>query len=296
MPDVFTNREWAMLIWSAVLLIFVLGWAQTRPLIRDILRVLGQLLGQPKILALLLGFATYVGCLVLLAKAVGMWRTDLAGTTSLWFVVSGLVLLFQSTRVSEETGFVGHTFRRAVGIAALLEGFGSLYVFSLPVELLLIIPFVVIVSALAALADVNDQAAPAGPPARRMLALLGIGFLAYVSIHVASDWSGPHLSQDLRLLALPLWLTVGVLPFIYVAGLLMAYEQSFMRLTFYSWADRRTIQRAKLALLAGVNFRARRLGYFTAPWPYRLLTAPDFRSASRIARQIGALDEGASAE
>jgi hypothetical protein len=198
------QREWALVIWSVAAFIVMVSWGETRRLIGSIAGALAH----GKILALLIAFAAYVSGMVLLASTAGIWRPDLAGTTSLWFVASGVALLLKSTRVSEETGFLRRTFLGAVGVAALLEAFGSLYVFSLPVELLLV-PFVVVVGAVAAFADLNDDVAPAGQPARAMLALLGLAFLVYVSIHVASDWSGPHLSRDSRELVLPVWLTVG---------------------------------------------------------------------------------------
>lgn len=171
-------------------------------------------------------------------------------------VRGGAMLIFLgSTRVSEENGFLGRTSRRAVGIAALVEGLVNLYVFPLAIELLLV-PLLAMLGGMVALVAYKDEFKMLRKPLNAVVSCIGIGILVCVLGRVISDWSSAHLAEDLRSLALPIWLTIGLLPFIYVLGLVIAYESSFVRIDLSHMGDALARRRAKLALVVGVNFRA----------------------------------------
>ena len=147
--------------------------------------------------------------------------------------------------------------------------------------------------ATAAYAEVTDKEEYAGvlKLLNFTIASIGLVFLVYVFVHVLSDWSGSSLATDLRKLALPVWLTVGLLPFIYLLGLGIAYEMSFLRIELSHLGDARSRRRGKLALCLGVNIHARWLGEFGPPWPYRLADNPDLAEA-RAGRPPGKRSSG----
>lgn len=280
MPSVLNNREWAVLIWLVIVVVAML-------LNRDLrlsLKSLALAFVTPKLLGPIIVFAGYIFALVILGREIGFWTDDLIGSTVAWFVAGGIVLFMRSTNVSEKPRFIRHQLRRAVGIAALLEPFVNLYVFSLPVELFLF-PLLALIVVMSAVADTKEEFAQVGKLLRGVMAVASVCFIAYVAIHLANA-SGSHLAGDLRKLALPIWLTVGGLPFIFWFGLLMAYEMSFTRIDFCRWADERARRRAKLALLLGVKLRAERLGAFDSFWAGRVVREPDLSTARRVARQF----------
>lgn len=223
-PTILNNREWATVIWFAI---FVL-WILTR---RELRRSVGHLLAavfRTKLLILICGTAAWVFGLVMLGRVVGLWTAALLGTTVLWFAGAALVLVMRSTGVSNETGFTSKAFKRAIGIAGLVAGCGSLYVFPLVIELILL-PVLVMLAAVLALAELRDEHAALRKPLRSVFAFIGVVFLVYVVVHVVADLSGAHLlkSSPLRTraarvmaqahrtvltgdwqgLALPVWLT-----------------------------------------------------------------------------------------
>jgi hypothetical protein len=310
MPTGLNNREWALLIWMAVALVLMLI---SRDLRHSLATVVKALLAA-KIVGLFCATAAYVFVLVMLGRSLSLWTNALIGSTVLWFVGVALIMVMRSTRVSEETGFLRQKLIQAVGLAALVEGFANLYVFPLVIELILL-PILFLLAGMAALAELKDEYVDVRKPLNKLLSLVGIGFLIYAVAHVASDVSGAHLGSalpkcacacraclsparaavvahraeltgDLRSLAMPVWLTVGLLPFIYTAGLMIAYETAFLPIDLCHWADARARRRAKLVLLLGVHFRARRLGEFRAPWPYRLVREPNVRAARRVIREF----------
>lgn len=310
MPTVLNNREWALVIWLVIALLLMLC---SRALRHSLATVLKAFLA-PKIIGVICAMAAYVFVLVMLGRSLGLWTTELIGSTVLWFVGVALVMLVRSTQVSEQTGFLRKKFIQVVGVVALVEGFANLYVFPLVIELILL-PVLILLAAMAALAELKDEYEEVRKPLKTILSLVGIGFLVYVAVHIASDVSGARLGStlqkcacacrtcpnparaavvahrseltgDLRSLAMPIWLTVALLPFIYVVGLMAAYETGFLQIDFCHWADAHARRRAKLALLLGVNFRARRLGEFRAPWPYRLVSEPNLRAARKVVQEV----------
>jgi ethanolamine transporter EutH len=152
-------------------------------------------------------------------------------------------------------------------------------VFPLAVELVLF-PLLAMIVMMAAVAETKEEFAGARKFLQGLMAMFSASFIIYVALHLANA-SGSHLADDLQKLALPVWLAIGALPFIFVLGLLMAYEMSFTRIDFCHWADVRARRRAKLALLLGVNLRAGRLGHFDTFWAGRIVREPDLPAARR---------------
>ena len=64
----------------------------------------------------------------------------------------------------------------------------------------------------------------------------------------------------MRQLGLPLWLTIGAVPFIYVLALYATYESAFTRLALAARNGATRPIYVRLALLVGFNFHVHDLG------------------------------------
>jgi hypothetical protein len=110
------TRELATVIW----LLTLLGFGLTRPWLRE------SLLGVAKAFAhrtILSTFAAYVGLLaaaVYLTNRVGLWTPQLLIPTLLWFLLSGVVLLFSITEAGKNDRF----FRKILGSPVVPVGVG----------------------------------------------------------------------------------------------------------------------------------------------------------------------------
>lgn len=137
-----------------------------------------------------------------------------------WFVVAGVVLFFSFVKAGGEEGFFRRTLGRTVRPATFLEFYLNLAVFDLWAELLLQ-PLLLFASLVSLGRD------PKAQPARRfadgLLAVLGIGLLVGTAIELAQIWGTLDAQGTLLSSALPIWLTLGVLPVIWV---LAAYRAS----------------------------------------------------------------------
>jgi hypothetical protein len=117
-----------------------------------------------------------------------------------------------------------------------------------------------------------------------LMTAFGFGVLAYVGIKVISEWGTLDRGDVLQQFALPIWLTIGILPYIYVLGLLATYEMAFVRIDFKSdrsWWQR---TRAKAALMTTFHVRALRLGGLPGNTQMQLSESASFRDARGIIR------------
>ena len=69
-----------------------------------------------------------------------------------------------------------------------------------------------------------------------VLAAGGWAMLFYVGASLLNNWDALDKHHLVRQFAMPIWLTIGALPFIYFLGLWAAYEKAFIRVNWRSEA------------------------------------------------------------
>lgn len=261
------NREIALLVWLGITFIFVLSKADIRPALGGVLKAFFQ----PSILFSLTAFGTYVlGC-IYIAQETGLWEDDLANEAVLWFFVTGLVLFFSATRVAEQEDFFAPTARRFLTLGLLAEAFVNFVVLPLWAEFLLL-PFLTLVVMMSVFTDGKEEYAQVKKLVDWVASIVGLALLAYVIISLITDPSQIDLGYVWRVLALPVWLTLACLPFIYAFGLYLAYNKVFNMLGFYA-PDGASTWRQKLLLSRRFHLRARLVGEFKGPWQSKLARA-----------------------
>ena len=171
-----------------------------------------------------MAFAVWTVGLAAFAQTVGPWDTDVRNDTIAWLLTVGMGLLFSANEVTEDE-FLRDIFRRAVAVTVFVGTFMNLSVLSLPAELVLV-PVVTSSVMIVALNEARGEYPPARSLANGILVLIGACGGLYVAIQLTGDLDAAH---TVRALALPVWLTVGSLPFVYVVGLLAEYEKAFLR-------------------------------------------------------------------
>lgn len=227
----------------------------------------------------IVAFAAYVGIVVSGAQSAGFWRVSLAKDTVLWFLFVGIAMLVNAGRVADPD-FVRRTVVSAVGVTALLEFYmNDLVVFSFPAELVLqfVLAFLVVTSVLG---ERSAESRSAKAWSDILLALVGVGMLLAVALELLRAWDALDRVETLLSLALPAWLTVLAIPFIYLFSLAMNYELAFMRIA-HATEDRRARRRANIALLLGLHLQNSAVSGLAADWPRRLAAADSLTAARR---------------
>lgn len=283
------NRQLTLIIWTGGLLAFALFSHDVRSSIRDLLRIALS----PAIVTPLIGMAAWVTGLVLLSSNAGLWTGDLATDTVLWFITAGIVLFGSFTKASNTPQFFRRTALATLELTVAVEVFSELFVLNLVAELFL--PVVLIpLTGMSVVAANQRGFEPVKRVTDVLLTLIGVGILVYVGVSLAHTWSAVDKDDILSEFALPVWLTVGLLPYVYFVGLYAAYDSAFRRIDRKSDSDRRARLKSKLILLINFHIRARDVGAFTGAWPVQLAAAGSLREARQVVREFRASQRSAA--
>lgn len=270
------SRELAALLWLIALAV----WGATKPGVRESAIGIFQAATRPKLLAVFALFGAWIALLVLVAWRIGLWHPGMWKDTLLWSLGPALVLLINSAEATKGTGFFRRTVISLVEFTVVIELFLNLFVLPLLLELVLQ-PLLLVLLMLSVLAPRETDLTPVKRTVDCLFVLIGAGLTIYVTLRVVREWEQIDLGTTIRQFVLPIWLTLGALPFVYALGLYGAYELAF------TWIDRETTStrerlRAKLALVAGLRLRARDVRSYSIYHAGQTAGAASLREAFRI--------------
>jgi len=275
---VINNRELALLIWlalGAVLALILLRGDLRSTLLEVVRMVLNPVVVVPVVL-----MGGWTGGLIAVAAGIGWWEAELATDSVVWFVGTALVLMFRVTEAFGEERFFKRTIVGAVRVTVLVEVFVNLFVFSLPVELILL-PVLTVLLMLSVVAGSEQRFAGVKALIDAVLTLAGFSLIAYVVLQTVTDWQDFDKAGAFRKFALPVWLTIGIVPFVYFLSLYAAYEGAFKRIDFET-GQRGRRWRAKLALALRLRARIQDIAAFRFYWAKQAAAATSFRDASQV--------------
>lgn len=273
---IFNNRELASLILLSVAIL----WGLSQRNLRVGLVAVMRRITTPVILVPLICMAGWVALEVWVGTKLTLWQSELAKPTILWASVSGLMLFFSFQKATEESGFFRRTVKATIGASVFVGFYLNLFVLSLLGELLLqvVLTVLILTSMVAGLDEVNR---PVKKLLDSLLAVVGFALVIFTSRQVYLNWDAIDGHMLMLEFALPIWLTIGILPFIYLLSLYASYDSAFRGI---SWAtnDRRARWRARIALVTSLRLRLRDAHAFTWNWSKRLAAARTFAAAREI--------------
>ncbi len=275
------NRELASAIWLGIFAAFALSRYDVRTSLRDFVATASSW----KIWLPVVALTAYVAMLLLASARLAFWSTGLTSDTFLWFVGTGLVLLFNANRASER-GFFGRTALRTIEVSAFVAFFFNLFVFHLGIELVFV-PLLFLLGGMSAVAGGQKQHAQVERIVDALLALIGLVVALYVVYRSITDWRVVAEWETLTEFLAPIWLTIGVLPFIFGLGAIATYETAFSRVN--RAAGESTVRRrVKLALIRTLKLRLEDVSAFAGRWPQEAAEAPTFGQTLEVLRSYRA--------
>lgn len=268
------NREWAILFWLAAVLVWALLKKETRAGLLGVFRAFAT----PKVLiplGLLIGYV----CLEAWAGSLlSLWSWDLLKETVIWFLVTGFALFLNFDGVAKECHYFRKRIAAATGFVVFIEFFTNLFVFSLLAELLLQ-PFLVMRAGMQAVAAGQSRLRPVKRLTMGLGVVVVVALLAFNVQQLIVNWNDLDGQAILLQFTLPIWMTVGLLPFIYMLSLVSNYELAFKWIGFRNQGTRWSRARARLALVIGLHLRTKVVRRFNLYWGREIATAPSFRAA-----------------
>ena len=276
---VLNNRELASLIWLAVAAAWVLSRRDLRSGIADILKSLAE--PSPAVCRYSVCWLDRTGDLG--RRKLGLWNTGLVPNTVVWTVGTALVLCFNVTRPPKTLCFSQNRKECACG-QRLRRILYHLFVFGLLAELILQFVLIILI-----MVDVFSNQKPEFQQLKKVLdaLLIGVGvlFLGYTIVQFYAQWTQLDRQALLLKLALPAWLTLGVLPFIYVLSLYTVYEGA-LRGVNWATSDWRARWRTRFVLVAISDCAGTNCAHFTLMWIKRAAVAPDVTGARAVVQRF----------
>jgi hypothetical protein len=236
----------------------------------------------PKVGGIFLALAAWTAGLLVVAHALDLWTTGQTGDAVLWYAGTGVVLIVNSVAREKRRSFFRRTATEAVGVGLMVEGFVNLGVLPLLIELLLL-PFVAFLAMLLVVAVTDDKNAILRPYLEGVLGIIGASLLAYGVVRLVTT---DDPTNEVRTIMVPVWLTLGAMPFLFAFSLSAAYEQAFSLVAVEDSQGRRRSALSKLALVATLRARVGEVWDFAGSWPAELGRARSWREARGVARRF----------
>jgi hypothetical protein len=232
----------------------------------------------------------WVGVELWAAQRASLWTGSLVTDTAIWFLTAGIVLFFGVSDASRHRHHFRRKARETLSSTALIQGYVSLATLPFWSEFALQ-PLFFVAGGLAAISATRREDRVGKQFAVVALVVLGVAYLINATVAIASRWNVTDKFDLVRQLLLPVWLTVGLLPFVYALALYAAYGRAFLDLRLMQAFVEDPYPHSRVALLLGFNVHLDGLGYFASPWPQRLLTATSFEAARDVVRDFRALKQ-----
>ena len=272
------NRELATLIWLAVAAAWVLSHRNLRS---GIAGLLGSLVN-PVLLLPLVGMLGWIAVEIWAGWKLALWNTGLVSNTVVWTVGTALVLFFNVTKAVEDPRFFHKTAKGTLKASVFVEFFINLFVFGLLAELLLQFVLTVLL-----MLDAVSGQKPEHRQVKKVLVALvtgtGVMLLGYTIVQFYAQWAQLDRQVLFLKVALPVWLTIGVLPFVYILSLYIVYDQA-LRGVLWAAGDWRARWRTGFVLVREFRLRRNELHSFTWLWIKRVAVTPDVTAARAVVR------------
>ena len=278
-----STREQALLILIAIFLCFLLASPGLRA---HIPRLFRTSLHSAILLPLLLMLA-YASFEVWIGFQLRLWSPILAKETVIWTIASGAVLLYKGIlHANHEPRFFRETASATIAPTVFLTFFMNLTTFGLLTELalqLFLIPVTILSTLAHASSDKGHRAV--GRLCDGLASLVVLLWFIYTVIHVQNIWHQLDLHLLVQKLLLPMWLTLGLLPFIYVLSVYVAYQRPLGILKSQTHVFRVRC-RAIVAIILTLGLKVRDIAQLQHFWIRKLVDAKTLAAARSAARQF----------
>ena len=229
----------------------------------------------------------YISMEVWIGFQLDLWNVDLLTATFIWAVASGGVLLFKSaTEANEDPFFFHNTVAATLAPTVFVTFFMNLATLGFLAELALqLFLFPVTVASVAAHARTSREHTRVAHLCDGVLLVVGLCWSVYTGLHLHATWGRLDVTLMLQKLALPIWLTAGLLPFLFTMNLYGAYDRAF-RIIGSQAHGLRDRWRARVAILLTLHFRARDIAQLRHYWIRKLVDARELRTARSAVREF----------
>ncbi len=278
LKSTFNNRELSLIIWMTIVLVWIFSGSQVR---NSFLAVIKSFF-QKKILYSVLAMIGYVLLVLFILQKIGFWDMTMLKETCVWFLGGGFVLHLSVNKINNDEAFFKNFIIDTIKVAVVIAFVVNFYSFSLVVELILV-PVMILIGGMKAMAETyheyKDDAKYAST--KKFLSFLlnvaGFTFAIYFVYKVTQNFNSFSNHQTIKTFLLPIILSLGCLPIMYVMALIMLYETLFIQLSFRIYKNGPLARYLNWRVLLACNFHVLRVRNFN-----KAFKAFDLNSKSAI--------------
>jgi len=237
MSDVLSNRELAIIFWTVVLIVFA---ATKKDVRKSFLQLLKQFFN-PKIIVPLLLSSTPVLLTLYIMERLNLWDSSSLKEIIIWAVGAGIVMFFNSTSIKTGKDLLKKSLKDSIKLIVIVEFIVNFYVFPIAIEFFLVplITIIVLVQTVASYQK-DKKYEPTKKFLGALVALAGLALIIYAFNELVNQPKEFFTWQNLKLLLLPVILSVAYIPSIYLLALYSAYESLFVRIDYFLKEQRST--------------------------------------------------------
>ena len=279
---IFSTREIAAIFWLVVFCIYILINKEIR---KSAYRVIIAL-GNKYVVFAILSLFVYTSLITYFPLYVcGTWDGSMIKDTCIWFLFTALSLLFNVNKARDFT-FFKRIITDNIKVIIIVEFLFNFYTFPLVVELIMlpILTFLIIVQTYA---EIYQQQEPKYKVTtsciKKILSLIGYGIFIYVIWMAIKDYGNLLLIYNVKILLLPIFLTLLSIPCFYIVALILEYD-SVLTSIKHIWRDNPSV--AKDMIKATKRYANINLKSLSRIWKYHALYDPAKDSVSDYIKRI----------
>jgi len=272
---------------SLIVLAGFLAWLLTRKDLRAHVPELLKPLLSPAIWLPFLAMYTHISLEVWIGFQLGFWHEGLATATIIWAVASGGVLLFKSAGEAHENPFFFHaTAAATIAPTVFVTFFMNLATLGLLSEVALqLLLFLVSIGSVVGHSRTDREHQRIAQLCDIILLVVVFSWCAYSFLHLYETWDSLDRRLLIEKLVLPMWLTTGLLPFLFAINLYAAYGRAF-RIVGSQTTVFRARWRSRMAIALTLLFRARDIAQLQHYWTRKIVDAETLGAARTIVREF----------
>lgn len=244
---IFNNREIALLLWIAVIVLAVLLSKLRKSLVPII-----QILTKRMFLIIFSLIGAYLFGIIILFKNLEVWQNSNLKDVLFWLFTVGLILVFKINDAKSNAYFKG-IFLSAIKWTIVLEFVVNLYIFSLFTEII-ILPVLVFLALTQAVAEMDEKHKVVSKFLQNIIVIAGLSIFSYSLYKTVINFDAVLTFQNLVSFLLPITITILFIPFVYFLALYSTYESYFIHLDFMTIKKDKVKETKKLILrIANIN-------------------------------------------
>lgn len=275
--SLFSNRELAVYTWLFIFIIYILCEPKIRKATPGLLKQIFSF----KLLFPYLLMMVYIACIVYVLYAVGFWNKGLLKDTIIWGLVVGISMYSTANDASKDLFAISNIIKDNLKATILLEFIIGTYVFSYPAELVLTFVMTLLVL-LQLVSSKEEKHKQVNVFLGRVILIISYALLIYVGYKFIKEIDTFMDTLNQKSFWLPIFLSIGVVPYVYGLALYIVYEVFYVRINMAYRNNPDMAKFAKRKLFKAALFNLAKLRILSKQFqPYFLETKEEINEEIR---------------